>query len=306
MQHVYLGNFYALMAALTWACALVLFKRSTERVPPLALNLFKNTIGLALLSLTLLVQVWLGVLPPRLLWDQHLGDLCLLALSGVIGLALADTLFFHGLRLIGVGLMAVVDCTYTPYAILFSWLLLGEQLDWMSYLGVALIVSGVFVASQHKVPVDRTRMQIALGMALSSLAIGLMAFGIVMAKPVLESPEMSFVAATTLRLLAGTFVLALMGLLGRNWHENWRVFKPCPVWRPAVPASFFGAYLSIMFWVAGFKYTHASVAAVLNQTSVIFAAVLAAVFLKEPFGWQKVVALVLAVVGVLIVTLAGK
>jgi drug/metabolite transporter (DMT)-like permease len=44
------------------------------------------------------------------------------------------------------------------------------------------------------------------------------------------------------------------------------------------------------------------VAAALNQTSVIFAVVLAAIFLKERFGARQAVALALALCGVAVIT----
>ncbi len=297
-----IGQFFALATAITWALALVLFKRSGERIPPLSLNLYKNTVGLVLMVATMAVAALLGSQPFDVLANQRIDDICILMVSGIIGIAIADTIFFHGLNLCGVGLVAVVDCTYTPFTILFAWLLLAEQLTPFHYLGAALIIGGVFVASRHKVPPDRTRGQIVLGMTLAMIAIATMGFGIVLAKPVLEQADVPLVWATSVRVFAGTGFLALYALLGPRWKENWRVFKPSRVWRVALPGSILGAYLALVFWVAGFKYTYASVAAVLNQTSVIFAAVFAALILKEQFGVRKIVALSLAVIGVLIVT----
>ena len=47
------GELCALGAALTWAVAVVLFKRTGESVGPLALNMFKNVVGLVLFVATL-------------------------------------------------------------------------------------------------------------------------------------------------------------------------------------------------------------------------------------------------------------
>lgn len=298
------GQMCALLAAITWACALVLFKRSGERIRPLALNLYKNTVGLVLLTVTLGVLIALGLESLDPLRQQAGGDLCLLLLSGLLGIALADTLFFHALNLIGVGLISVADCSYTPLVILFSWLLLAEKLTLVHYLGAALIVAGVFVASRHKLPAGRTRRQIVGGMLLAVLAIALMAFGIVLAKPVLEPRDMPLLWATTLRLASGAVFLALFALLGRGWRQHWTVFRPSATWKVALPGSVLGAYVSVVLWVAGFKYTYAAVAGVLNQTTVVFASVLAALFLKEQFGRRKIAALVLALIGVVMVTLS--
>jgi hypothetical protein len=41
-----LGQACALLTAIVWGYALVLFKLSGEHIPPLALNLFKSAVGL--------------------------------------------------------------------------------------------------------------------------------------------------------------------------------------------------------------------------------------------------------------------
>lgn len=222
----------------------------------------------------------------------------------MIGIALADTVFFFALNLIGVGLISVVDCAYSPFAILFAYLLLAEKLTVFHYIGAALIVAGVFTTSRHTVPVNRTRGQIALGMLLGAFAVAMMAFGIVMVKPILEGIDV--IPATAVRMFAGFVLLSLFALVGPKWKQNWTVFRPAPVWKYAVPASVLGTYLAMIFWVAGFKYTYAAVSAVLNQTSVVFACILAALFLKERFGGRQITALTLALIGVLIVTIGEQ
>lgn len=297
-QNHLLGQALALGAAITWAGGLVLFKRSGEHFPPLALNMYKNVIGLVFLLLTLPLLDAAGWEPFRLL-PIRLDELCLLMLSGIIGIALADTLFFRALNLIGVGLISIVDCCYTPYVILFSFLLLGNELNLFHYVGAALIIGAVLISTRHTLPVGRTRGQIVSGVLLAMFAIAMMAGGIVVATPVLE--KTGLVWATTVRMLAGTFVLVLLALLGPGWRRNWIVFRPSRVWKYAFPATFLGSYLSMTCWVGGFKYTYPAVAGVLNQTTVIFASILAAIFLKERFGMRKRISVVLALAGVLTV-----
>jgi drug/metabolite transporter (DMT)-like permease len=307
MNHL-LGQSASLLAALAWACALVLFKRSGERVSPIALNLFKNAIGIGLLAITLAALFAIdmgrglpgGEYQPGLVFRLSPYEYAILAVSGIIGIALADTVFFYALNLIGVGLVSIVDCCYSPGVLLFAWLMLGETLSVYHYVGGALILTGILIASGHKPPPGRTRGQILLGMLLAMLAITSMGFGIVLAKPVLQ--QVPVIWATTVRLVAGTAALIAVVAFLPGGAEHWKVFKPARVWRMAIPAAFLGTYLSLIAWIAGFKYTYASVAAVLNQTSVIFALILATVFLKEPFGTWKFVAGELALTGVAVVT----
>ncbi|MBK9128022.1 MAG: DMT family transporter [Phycisphaerales bacterium] len=296
------GQVSALLCAIVWAAALVLFKQSGRHVPPLALNLFKNTVGLVLLAVSVPIELALR--------GQTLADLAaigwpdhaLLILSGVIGLAIADTIFFRALNVIGVGLVVIVDCSYTPFVVLSAWMLLSERLEPLHYLGAALVVGSLLLVARHKAPEGRTRGQVLAGVGLATLAMACMAVAITAVKPILESTPLTW--ATAVRLAGGNLFLLLYALLGRGWRENFAVFRPSPAWRYALPGAILGTYVSLVLWVAGFKYTHATVAAVLNQTSVIFASVLAAIFLREHFGGRKVTALVIAFGGVLLVVLA--
>ena len=62
----------------------------------------------------------------------------------------------------------------------------------------------------------------------------------------------------------------------------------------------------MILWIAGFKYTKASVAAILNQLSMIFAMVLATVILKEKLTRRKVLSVIVALTGVTLVTVDWK
>lgn len=292
-QHA-LGQACALLAAVTWAAALILYRRCGQSVTPMALNLFKNCVGLVCLGLTLLVVAGRGAWPA----DVHAEDLRLLIISGAIGIAMADTIFFYSLNLIGVGLLAIVECLYTPFVILFSWLLLEERLAAHHWLGIALVLGAVLLSSRHGAGRTTLARGVA-GVVLGALSMGLMALGIVVAKPALE--RYPLVWATLLRLAAGTAILApLVFVLGHRASVA-VAFRPSSLWRLSVPASVLSTYLCLLFWIAGFKYTWASVAAVLNQTSTIFALLLASVFLGEPLTVRKLAAAAVAFAGVALV-----
>ena len=289
------GQICALLTAVTWASAMVLFKRSGETIPPVALNTFKNVLGLSLLIITLLVA---GA-PVSELAGHTSREFLILLLSGFIGIAVADTLFFHALNLVGVGIQSIVDCLYSPLVIVFAWLLLNERLTTFDYVGATFVLAGVAISTRHEVPPGRTRRQLLAGIVVGAVAIGMMAGAIVIAKPTLEG--FPLIWATMVRMIAGTLPLLAWGLLTSR-RAVIAAFHPNRAWKFAVPASFLGAYVSMILWIAGFKHTQAGIAGVLNQTSTIFAIILATVFLKEPLTRRKVLAVMLAVGGVVIVT----
>ena len=127
-----------------------------------------------------------------------------------------------------------------------------------------------------------------------------MAFGIALATPLLKM-GFPLVWAATIRIAAGTLVLAPMALASPARKKLWSVFRPSVAWKTAVPGALVGTYLAYMFWLAGFKYAEASISAILNQTTVIFAIILATVIVKERLTKRKVLAMALAVTGVLTV-----
>lgn len=292
------GEIYSLLAAVTWACALILFKLSGERISAISLNLFKNVVGLVFLFITLLVS---GESIDTLS-SFETEDYLILIISGFLGIALADTALFYALQKIGVGFVTVVECLYSPAVILLAAWFLAETLSPFQYVGVGLVVTAVLISSKHHPPLGRTRRDVIRGFAAGASAMLLMAIGIVLAKPVLEGQGFPLIAATTLRMIAGTLALSALALASPKRREIWSVFRPTAVWKVSIPASFLGTYLAMIFWVAGFKYARASIAAILNQTSMIFALILATIILKEPFTRRKLSAVILAAAGVLIVT----
>tara|TARA_R110002072_G_scaffold266973_1_gene425889 strand:+ start:451 stop:1431 length:981 start_codon:yes stop_codon:yes gene_type:complete len=296
----YQGELCALAAALTWSASVILFKAS-EAVTPQAMNLFKNVVALGLFAVTLGV---LGELPPG---DRSQADWIRLVVSGVLGIAVADTLIFMALRRLGASLLAVVDCAYAPTIVLFSVVILGEPLGVGFLIGGALVVGGVLLAvAQRPSEVAKqdpaaARRELRIGAGLGVLGIVAMAAGVVIVKPVLEGN--SLVEVTAVRLLAGVLAqLAWAGVFRAG--GTFAVFSNRKVWKTLVPGSILGTYVAMLFWLGGFKWAPASVAAVFNQLSSVFTIGLAWLFLKEELSWRRGAGAGLAVVGALVVILA--
>jgi len=297
MDHHILGAAFALLSALSWAFAMILFKVGGDGVPPLVLNLFKGIVALVLLFPTL----WVLEGGIRAFEAYSAGDVAILVLSGFLGITVADTLFFYSLKLVGVGIIAIVDCLYLPFIFFFSWLLLAERLTAVQYAGAGMVLLAVYVTSGHKPPPNRTAGQLILGVTLGTLSMATMTLGIVMAKPAIERTPL--IASTILRVAAGAVFLLPVILASPRRRALLGALRPSRAWKFTVPGSALGAYLSLIFWMGGFKHTYASVAGTLNQTSSIFALVLAAWILKEAFTGRKLAAVTLAAAGIVLVML---
>jgi drug/metabolite transporter (DMT)-like permease len=284
-----LGETLAAASALAWAIAVILFRVSGRRVHPVGLNLAKTVLALAVMAPTLFV------LGEPLAPAVPASTTILLLVSGVLGIAVSDTLFFYALNRLGAGLTAIVDCFYSPFVIALSFVMLAERLTVVQFLGAALVVSAVLTLAKEGRQEHIARRDLALGILYGILAMFFVAFGIVMVKPILGT--VSVVWSTFVRLAGGALALVLLVPFLRGRRAILSPLLEPRNWKVLVPASFFGSYLSLILWMGGMKYAQASVAAVLNQLNTIFVVILAAVFLKERLSGWKVLAVALAFIG---------
>lgn len=285
-----LGEFLSLASALAWAFGVILYKRLGEHLPPLSLNLYKNLLVLA--ALLPLIAIWSGLSPPALTATEI--AICLA--SGLIGIGIADTLYFRALNRVGAGRMGIVGNCYSPFVILLAFLFLDERLSAAQLAGFALVTAGVLVIHEPHGDQSVSRRDLALGLATGVLAVLLMAVAIVMVKRILEHADLLWVSAIRMAGgVAGMLVIAAIlrqGLGTRGEPLGRRG------WTMLVVAAMVGQLLSMLLWLGGYKYTTASVAAILNETASVWIVLLAWLLLREPMSRRKAIGITLTLAGV--------
>lgn len=284
-----IGEAMALGSAAAWAVGVILARQLGAHLPPLALNLLKNGLVLCVLApvaLLLHAGAWPSM-PAR--------DLLIVLASGVIGIALADTLYFRALNELGAGRMGVIGNLYSPLVLLLGFVFLDERLGGMQWVGFALVAAGVWQVSRRSREPPAHPRHTLRGIALGLLAIALMAVAIVMVKRTLETQPLLWV--TLLRLCGAVAGLLLLALLP-SMRQRMR-FDPARVaWHRLVLAALVGQGLSMVLWLGGYKFTSASVAAILNESASVFLVVLAALWLREPLGRRAFVGVLLTFSGI--------
>ncbi len=292
-----MGELFALGCAIVWATAVIFIKRAGETYSPFALNLFRVGVSSVLLIVTTLLA---GQGLYRA--DVPLHVYLTLIASGVIAVGVADTMFHKGLNIIGAGITAIIDCLYSPLVVAFAFILLGERLSALHGLGMALILGGVLLASRIKPPGGHDRNTQVKGVLWAVGSMFALSFGVVIAKTVLD--DVPVLWATTVRQVGAMAFMIVAALISPRRRAYLDTFRPRREWRFALPATILGSYFSLMLWLGGMKYTDASIAAILNQTSTIFVLIFASIFLHEAFTRRKFAAAFLAICGILLVTLS--
>jgi drug/metabolite transporter (DMT)-like permease len=295
-----LGEICSLLSAVFWALAIIIFKKIGDRVSPMVINPVKSTIGLLLFILTYII---LDIpLTPNAQFSNT--DLITLAISGIIGIGIADIIFLHSLNILGAGISAIVDTVYSPFIILFAFIILGESLTAIQLLGGVLIIASVLYTAIkiQNIPVNRKRFKQGVLYGVGSIAM--MALGIVMIKPILNTvsnqPRLQMWIAGY-RLISGVLVSGSIMLYANQKENILGVLRDRTLWLPLIVSSVLATYLGIGMWVMGMSMTTVSISGILNQTATIFIMIFAWIFLGEPLTKRRILSIIVAMFGAYLV-----
>lgn len=290
------GEFFALASALAWACAVILFRRSGKTLPAVELNLFKNSLSLLLLSLTILALY--GPTVPAFT-AREVG---VAVLSGFLGMAIADTFYLKALNLMGAARTGIVSALYSPFVVLLSAIFLGETLSFRQWVGFFLVMAGIVLVTGRRGRTEVESADVKRGTLYAVMAMAAMAAGIVMVKELLE--QRPFLWTVELRILGGWAGLVLFITLRWGWPQALARYRQPQPWGVILTATLLASYLGILLWLAGYKLIPASVAAILNETNSSFIVLLAWLVLGESIGRRKLAGLLLTVAGVMLMLLS--
>ncbi len=256
----------ALAGALCWTLATLLWRRIPPTLTATQLNLCKTLLAF-LLQLPLLALVQ---------WPVGQGKaLLVLALSGVVGIAWGDSLFFAALRRLGTRRSLTLTAGGPALTALGGWVALGEHPHPPQWVGIGLICLAVgLVAHQQPQggPLPPTTLPwIGVALALAAMACG--SAGALLARSALRSGEVPTLLASTLRLGGATLVLAPAlspwgrGPRQREGRGEWRRLP----WPTLVVATLLGTSLGILLQQMALAGLPGGLAAALLSTSPVMA-----------------------------------
>jgi len=290
--HLNQGDIFAILTALFWSSGVILFQVSGRILSSLQISLLKNIIGVIGFIGFLAVQG--NVFP---LFTHH--ELWIMIISGIFGVAVGDLFFLASLRRLGAGLNAIVSTAYSPIIFLLAFFLFGEVISLQAYFGGALVIAGIIIGTLE-IPKNRRRENIAWGVLYGFTAQALTAFSVLLLKPIMEIHPVvpiALVRFTTGAVLSIGFLAFTKGSSALKDTIKQGFKHP-----PLIMGSILGTFLSVIFWLAGYKYTLAGRAAIYNQLSTIFIIIMAAIFLKEAMTRRKWLAVTCALFGALLVS----
>ena len=286
------GDIFAILTAICWSSAVILFEFSSRRLSSLQINILKNLIGITGFFLTIFFT-------RTNLTSISLNHFLVLIFSGFIGVALGDLFFLSSLRMLGSGLSAIIGTFYSPAIILFAFIMYGEIIETQFFLGAALVITGIIIGNHDSSQLVDSR-RVFIGVIFGILAQLLTAYSVLLVRPIMDYHGVVDIALV--RFTTG-FIFSITLLLFKNGRQSLiNTFSVGFKNVHLISGALLGTYLSVILWLLGFKYTLAGKAAIYNQLSTILIIILARVFLKESMNLRKWFAVILSVCGALLVS----
>ncbi len=143
MSH--LGEFAALLTAVFWTVTALAFEAASRKIGSMIVNLLRLVVGFTFLSL--FVWIYRGLPLP---FDASPHAWFYLTLSGLVGFVFGDLCLFQAFVVIGARVSMLLMALAPPMTALLSWMILGETMSPLSWLGMIGTISGIALVVLRK------------------------------------------------------------------------------------------------------------------------------------------------------------
>lgn len=259
------GEIAALSAAVVWALATWIYSQFSHHFSAMQLNIVK---GVAASGMMLVVMPWIEM-PTMAISATHLA---ILAVSGIIGIAVGDSAYFASLKRIGANKTLLLESLAPPLSGVLALVALGSVLPLQSWLGVLLTTLAVtFVIFQPDASGQQTNWS---GVGFGLLASVCQASGVVISHYALVAGDLPPLLGSLIRLSVGVLAVAMVIVLfeqkpfsSMRKHLG-QLTKSAFLW--LLGAIFVGTFLALWLQQIALKHANPAIAQTLIATSPLF------------------------------------
>jgi len=247
------GCLIALISMIVGALSTFPFTDAARKWGPVAINHFRLFVAFIILSI---VVMFLDKKSPVTLFTTPSAtEYAYLCISGITGLVIGDYFGFHCLAILGAKHYSILNTIAPGAALGFSFVIIGERLDFIGILGMAISIGGMiwFVLAsdtkemeKHQVHEYKNISKGVLFGVLSGLCQGLQMT--LAKKAIAGESSLTALHATWIRLLGATVAYFIFTFLTGKFNEKvlLPIRKEKSTMLQATLASIFGLVLSIV------------------------------------------------------------
>jgi drug/metabolite transporter (DMT)-like permease len=309
MTTEHLGELAAFGTTISWTIGIFPFTQAAVRMGPNPVNHFR--LLLAVLFLTVITLLVYGISLPQLFRLTDTSDWIWFGLSGIIGLSLGDYFGFYAMAILGARRTTIFN-TLAPAAVMITaFFVIHERINIIGVTGILITISGIVLltlSKKEKENVPRSEYgSYGYGVFCGLMSATCQGLGIVLAnKGFLESGEVKPAAfhACWIRMMIGTGAIFLFTIARGRLAETAR-----PVLTNKnngipymIAGTIFGPVVGVSLSMLAISLLkdEPSVAQTILSLMPIFTLPVAAIMLKEKISLTAVLAVLVAVGGVMV------
>jgi DME family drug/metabolite transporter len=283
------GEICAIMAALCWAFGASLYKKAIRDMNPIKFNLIRST---SVLIYAFSIVFILGKLGS--VFNLDLSTITIMGISSILVLVAGDTLYFIGLRTIGVTKTVPITYSYSILVVLLGGIILDEAITLQLILGTITIILGVWLVANKALDQTQQSNNSLIGVISSLGTILCWGVGVVFFKIILDSNDPYILAAGRMLFLIPT--LAILSIIPYGNKSNNRKIS-----RMQLVLALFSGLISLgigdnLLYLA-LDSTNTNIVAPLTSLTPIFSALIAIIFLGEKVSTKTIIATLLVTAG---------
>jgi transporter family protein len=290
------GVAVALLAAMSWAVALTINKFLTKSVGSVSMNTVRLWSGFVMI---IAFVFFFGKYESTYLYPTF--PLFLVVASGVVALAVGDTIFIKSLSLIYVSqAFPVGQCTFLALTVVTAILFLSEAFTLLNIVGGGLILGGLYLVAgfgyQSRIPALKSGN--LKGLLLAFLAALAWTIGAVILK--LGLIEMNAIFAAGIRTFSAAAALTVFTYCFNS--PNNPSFMKTTNMKKRFLAGFSGMLgygIGGIAYVAAMQRVGAGRTVLITSLTPVFVLILSVLFLKEKPTPQSLIGTIICIVGVM-------
>jgi drug/metabolite transporter (DMT)-like permease len=247
----------------------------------------------------LLVTLWIVRGAP---WPgiPNVNTLLLMAASGVVGFAIADSYYFRALVILGTGRTALLLATAPVFTAIFARWWMDERLGARALAGMAMTLAGLglVLGDRRQATAPHREGSAAAGVACGVFAAICAAAGYVLSRLALTS-GIDPLSATTLRVAAALVVVWMVAIPRGGWAPARAALRDRFATRMMIAGALCGPFLGVTLSLVALQRTQAAGATSIFAISPLVALGLGVRFHGEPLSARIGAGALLAIAGVI-------
>jgi len=280
------------MAALCWAFGASLYKKAIRDMNPIKFNLIRSTsVLIYAFSIVFILGKWGSV------FNLDFSTITIMGISSILVLVAGDTLYFIGLRTIGVTKTVPITYSYSILVVLLGGIILDEEITLQLILGTITIILGVWLVANKALDQTQQSNTSLIGVISSLGTILCWGFGVVFFKKILDNNDPYILAAGRMLFLIPT--LAILSIIPYgNKSSNRKISRIQLVL--ALLSGLISLGIGDNLLYLALDATNTNIVAPLTSLTPIFSALIAIIFLGEKASTKTIVATLLVTAGTML------